>query len=267
MLGLTAKLLSGDCAQIMKQIPDVSVDLTVTSPPYDGLRIYNGYSFDFEETAKELYRVTKIGGVVVWVVGDQTKDGSESGTSFRQALFFKEVGFKLHDTMIYQSEKPPLTHNRYEQKFEYMFVMCKGKLRCFNPLTEPCKYAGQSPWGKQSHRHTGTELSEAHSKGAPTKDVKYRGNIWKYATGFSKSTKDKSAFKHPAIFPEKLAEDHIISWSNPGDTILDPFLGSGTTGKMAVLNKRNFIGIEISPEYLKLARERIKAAVVELQAQ
>lgn len=253
---LDVRLLLGDCVTLMKTLPALSIDLTVTSPPYDNLRKYNGYSFDFESVALELFRLTKPGGVVVWVVADATKDGSESGTSFMQALFFKQLGFNLHDTMIYASEKPPLTHNRYEQKFEYMFVLSKGRPKTFNPIKEPCIHAGKSG-AKRTFRHTGEELGILHKADSVVKDEKIKGNIWWYATGAA--TADKSTFKHPATFPEKLAEDHILSWSSERDTVFDPFLGSGTTGKMAVLNNRNFIGCEISEEYLRIAEERIDA--------
>ena len=245
-----------DCLEGLKLLNDNSIDLTVTSPPYDDLRKYNGYSFDFENIAKELYRVTKDGGVVVWVVGDKTKNGSESGTSFKQALYFKEIGFNLHDTMIYSSDKPPLSHNRYEQKFEYMFIFSKGKPKTWNPIMEECKYAGSSKKAR-TFRHTGEELEETHNKGE-VKSHKIKGNIWFYPTGYQKSSKDKIAFKHPAIFPEQLANDHIISWSNEGDIVMDIFSGSGTTHKMALLNNRNFIGFEISQEYIDIENERIK---------
>ena len=245
-----------DCLEGLKLLNDNSIDLTVTSPPYDDLRKYNGYSFDFENIAKELYRVTKDGGVVVWVVGDKTKNGSESGTSFKQALYFKEIGFNLHDTMIYSSDKPPLSHNRYEQKFEYMFIFSKGKPKTWNPIMEECKYAGSSKKAR-TFRHTGEELEETHNKGE-VKSHKIKGNIWFYPTGYQKSSKDKIAFKHPAIFPEQLANDHIISWSNEGDIVMDIFSGSGTTHKMALLNNRNFIGFEMSQEYIDIENERIK---------
>jgi site-specific DNA-methyltransferase (adenine-specific) len=238
-------------------MPDNCIDLTVTSPPYDNLRTYNGFYFNFEEVAKELYRITKDGGVVVWVVNDATINGSETGTSFRQALYFKEIGFNLHDTMIYKSEKPPLTHNRYEQKFEYMFVFSKGKPKTFNPIMIDCKYAGSNPMG--TFRHTGKETQKAH-KQSKVNEFKIKGNVWEYATGFQKTTKDKIAYQHPAIFPEQLANDHIISWSNPGDLVFDPFVGSGTTAKMALLNGRNFIGIDISDEYCEIARQRLEQA-------
>ena len=245
-----------DCLEGLKLLNDNSIDLTVTSPPYDDLRKYNGYSFDFENIAKELYRVTKDGGVVVWVVGDKTKNGSETGTSFKQALYFKEIGFNLHDTMIYASDKPPLSHNRYEQKFEYMFIFSKGKPKTWNPIMEECKYAGSSKKAR-TFRHTGEELEETHNKGE-VKSHKIKGNIWFYSTGYQKSTKDKIAFKHPAIFPEQLVNDHIISWSNENDIVMDIFSGSGTTHKMALLNNRNFIGFEISQEYIDIEEERIK---------
>lgn len=249
-------LILGDSLLALQQLPDDCVNLTVTSPPYDNLRAYNGYRFEFEKIAEELYRVTKPGGVVVWVVADATKNGSETGTSFRQALYFKDVcGFNLHDTMIYASDKPPLTHNRYEQKFEYMFVLSKGRPNTFNPILEDCKYAGDNKHAR-TFRHTGAELDKTHQTGG-VKDQKIKGNIWTYSTGYNKSTKDKMAFKHPAIFPESLAEDHILTWSNPGDWILDPFVGSGTTGKMARIQGRRFLGIDVSSEYVNIATERL----------
>jgi site-specific DNA-methyltransferase (adenine-specific) len=249
------KIICGDSIELCKQLGNECVDLTITSPPYDDLRKYNGFVWDFKGIADELYRITKYGGVVVWVVSDKTKNGSETGTSFRQALYFKEIGFNLHDTMIYASDKPPLSHNRYEQKFEYMFVFSKGKPKTFNPIMEDCKYAGEGK-GARTFRHTGEELQETHTK-KPVQDKKIKGNIWAYSTGFNKSTKDKIAFKHPAIFPEKLVEDHILSWSNEGDLILDCFMGSGTTAKMAILNNRNYIGFELSQEYVDIAEDRL----------
>lgn len=251
------RVIHGDCSEIMQYIPSASVDLTVTSPPYDNLRDYNGYSFPFEKIAKELYRVTKQGGVVVWVVGDKTNKGTESGTSFKQALFFKEIGFNLHDTMIYAKKNyVPLTHNRYEQQFEYMFVFSKGKPKTFNPIKEPTKEAGRA--SRLRHRLDGNEVKDGNGKGKPIKAEKIKPNIWFYGVGKGVSTTDKIAFKHPAIFPEKLAEDHILSWSNVGDTVLDCFCGSGTTLKMAYANNRNFIGIDYSAEYVALSQERLK---------
>ena len=254
------KVIQGDCLEIMKLMPDKCVDLVVTSPPYDNLRNYEGYSFDFESVVRDLFRIIKDGGVVVWVVGDATLDGSETGTSFKQALYFKEVGFNLHDTMIYYKEGMTLNHNRYEQEFEYMFVLSKDKPKTFNPIRIPCKW-----FGKDSDR-TGQKLGphkEVMKKARSGKDRtnikedKIRGNIWKYNTGYGHSSRDRIAFEHPAIFPEKLASDHITSWSNEGDVVLDPMAGSGTTLKMAKKNNRNYIGIEISEEYCKIAEERI----------
>lgn len=245
-----------ECAEGMRQhIPDESIDLVVTSPPYDGLRKYNGYSFNFEEIAQELWHVIKPGGVVVWVVGDATVKGSETGTSFRQALYFKELGFNLHDTMIYAKENPmPLTHNRYEQQFEYMFVFSKGKPASFNPIMQKNKDAGLNKGG--TFRHEGEETQAKHTK-KKTKKESYRKNIWTYSVGKGGTTKDLIAFQHPAVFPEKLAEDHILSWSNPGDIVLDPFMGSGTTAKMAMLNNRQYIGFEMSEEYCAIIKERL----------
>lgn len=255
----TCDLRLGDCIDVMAGFDTGCIDLTVTSPPYDNLRTYNGSLNDWTEAKwkaiiAELYRVTKDGGVVVWVVGDATVNGSETGTSFRQALWAMECGFRLHDTMIYHREGPPLTHNRYEQHFEYMFVMAKGKLRAFNGRRVPSTYAGRSR-AKNTMRQDGEHLTRRSAKGVVA-DTKLVGNVWKYAVGGPSAT-DKIAHKHPAIFPESLARDHILSWSNPGDTVLDPFLGSGTTGKMAILHGRNFIGIEREPEYFAIAQRRI----------
>lgn len=251
------KIYNMDCLEGLKLLDDNSIDLTVTSPPYDDLRSYNGYGFDFESIAKELYRVTKQGGVVVWVVGDKTKNGSETGTSFKQALFFKEVGFNLHDTMIYAKENwIPLTHNRYEQQFEYMFVFSKEKPKTFNPLTMPTLHNGKTITRSKDNRgETQSVRGRKHSSVTPSE--KRRPNIWTYKIGTGCSTKDRIAFKHPAIFPEQLAHDHIISWSNEGDVVMDIFMGSGTTAKMCKLTNRNYIGFEISEEYCQIAEERL----------
>jgi DNA modification methylase len=252
------KIYNYEASNFMKEnILDEFIDLTITSPPYDNLRSYKGYSFDFENIAKELFRITKPNGVVVWVVGDATIKGSESGTSFRQALHFKEIGFNLHDTMIYKKYPvaPQYQHPRYQPEFEYMFVLCKGyPPKSFNPLTEPTRYAGKvtKPRGQRN-----TDNTYRHPKGKEvvTGEFKRRGNIWTYSNS---RPLDLPPNSHPAIFPEKLVEDHLISWSNEGDIVFDPFLGSGTTAKMAIINNRNFIGCEISLDYYEIASERIK---------
>lgn len=247
-----------DCLATMAKLPAGCVDLTVTSPPYDDLRTYKGYTFDFESVAKGLYRVTKPGGVVVWVVGDATIKGSETGTSFRQALLFKEIGFNIHDTMIYQKKNPlPVkSKHRYLSSFEYMFVFTKGTPSHGEIIQVPTKTPGKSYRVKRDNPTTNG------GGGISTKDKMYvcaetrnKENIWVIATESS-----KNYVGHPAIFPESLANDHIVSWSNEGDLVYDPFLGSGTTGKMALLNKRRFIGSEISAEYCAMARKRIADA-------
>ncbi|NIL33287.1 DNA-methyltransferase [Bacillus thuringiensis] len=239
-----------DCLEGLRLLPDNHIDLTVTSPPYDDLRIYNGYSFDFENIAKELYRVTKQGGIVVWVVGDRTNNGSETGTSFKQALHFKELGFNLHDTMIYMKDSisfPDKT--RYYQIFEYMFIFSKGKPKTINLIKDrENKWHDGKKRIKGHYRNSDGEIKR-HNKENLLQPYGVRFNVWRVSTGCNKSSKDKIAFKHPAIFPEKLAEDHILSWSNPGDIVLDPFMGSGTVAKMALLNDRNYLGYEISEEY------------------
>lgn len=234
-----------NCLDSMARMPDNFIDLTLTSPPYDNLRKYNGYSFDFEPIAKELYRVTKQDGVLVWVVGDATMDGSETGTSFRQALYFKELGFKLHDTMIYEKNSPAYpanrNGNRYTQIFEYMFVFAKGKVVKNLICDKPNKWAG--------HKDFSGKLKN------PVPDFSPRNNIWRYVTSFN-------GVKHPAPFPEQLAYDHIVSWSNQGDLVYDPFMGSGTTAVAAKKLGRNYIGSEISDEYCATIEDRLRSSNV-----
>lgn len=245
-----------DCVEGMKFIPDNSIDLTVTSPPYDNLRTYNGFEWNFEATAKELYRITKQGGVVVWIVADATIKGSETGTSFRQALYFKECGFNLHDTMIWS--KPAFTavgalKTRYAQTFEYMFVFSKGKIKTFNALKDRKTTSRR----KDKHgviRQKDGSMRPMSSRGKQYGQFGIRYNVWNMPPVVSNIERTG----HPAQFTEQLANDHIISWSNEGDIVLDCFMGSGTTAKMALLNKRKYIGFEISKEYCEIANERVK---------
>lgn len=257
-------LRQGDCLELMKDIPVESIDLTITSPPYDNLRTYNGniqqWCFDkFKLIAQQLYRITKNGGVVVWVVGDGTIKGSESGTSFKQALYFMEIGFNLHDTMIYEKNNPvpQADKTRYTQSFEYMFVLSKGKPKTINRIMTECEHVGKVHFGANKINNENCDR-KIDREVQPTKPLK---NIWKYNVGINQSSKDKIASGVPAIFPEQLAQDHILSWSNEGDIILDCFMGSGTTGKMALLNNRNFIGIELNEDYFDIAKERIEMAL------
>ena len=251
------QVLQGDCLELMKQIPDKSIDMILTSPPYDNLRTYNG-SLDWGEhvwkpVIQELYRVTKDGGVIVWVVGDATIKGSETGTSFKQALYFKEIGFNLHDTMIYRKNHfAPYDPkcNRYYQEFEYMFVLSKGKPSVCNYIMIDSIHAGdkttaysRSPDG--SLRLDRKEITKNHR----VNEKKIKANIWNYNNHNKPS--------HPAPFPEKLAEDHILSWSNEGDTVLDPFAGSGTVGKMAKQLNRNYILMEKEQEYVDIINARL----------
>ena len=250
------RIICGDHLKVMKDIPDEVIVLTVTSPPYGDLRDYRGFSFDYKKLIKELFRVTKMGGVLIWVAGDQTINGSESGNSFRQALHAKEVGFKLYDTMIYLKNNLPFPQlKRYNQIFEYMFVLSKGKPNTLNLLERKNIYGAFTR--SMTHRQKDGDMKE-------TKNVRYKnksnfGNVWLYDGGYMKSTKDKIAYKHPAIFPDQLAEDHIYSWSNEGNTILDPMCGSGTTCKMAKKLGRRFIGIDVSPEYCEIAKRRVNS--------
>ena len=245
------KIYNENCLDTMAKMPDNFIDLTVTSPPYDNLRTYNGYSFDFENVAKELFRVTKQGGVVVWIVNDSKVNSSKTLTSFKQALYFKEIGFNMHDVMFWKKStfnapKPNVYHN----VIEYIFVLSKGKLKTFNPIID------------RKNIHSGRDVnptirySDGRTEKRTTKTINEFGkrfNLWEISE--VKNNKEKS---HPAPFPEKLANDHIISWSNEGDLVYDCFAGSGTTAKMSIINKRNWIASEISSEYCEIIKERIK---------
>lgn len=250
-------IIEGNCVEVMKTFEDNFIDLTVTSPPYDGLRNYKGYVFPFEEIAQELYRVTKPGGVVVWVVNDATIDGSETGTSFKQALHFMSVGFNLHDTMIFRKKNPipQIYRKRYNNEFEFMFVFSKGVVKTHNAIMIDCTHAGLELNGTTYKNYSKNEqIREKLAK--PVKDKKIKGNIWEYVVG--KKQEDQEAKGHPAPFPCDLARDHINSWTNKGDIVFDPMCGSGTTCRVAAETLRNYIGIDISHDYVEIARQRIK---------
>ena len=242
----------GDCLDCLKELPSDSIDLTVTSPPYDNLRNYDDFTWNFENIAKELYRVTKIGGVVVWIVSDATIKGSETGTSFRQALYFKEVGFNLHDTMIWQKDTllfPDKT--RYGNCFEYMFVLSKGKPKTINKICDrKNKWFGSKIHGTSRNADGETFRKSNHNKSV-VKEYGARFNVWNIPSEKNNKT------GHPAVFPKQLVKDHIISWSNENDIILDPILGSGTTALACIECNRKYIGFEISPKYYDIAKERI----------
>lgn len=256
------KIYNENCLDTMAKMSDGFVDLVVTSPPYDELRKYNGYSFEFESIAKELFRIVKEGGVVVWIVGDATIEGTETGTSFKQALSFKEIGFNLHDTMIYhrQGSFPMDEHYRYWQDFEYMFILSKGKPKTYNPIKEPSVRKA----GSKIHRRILVENVKGNSLVSRTAHGnKSLSNVWYIAAGNNLSTKDKIAFSHPAIFPEELAEKHIVTWSNESDIVYDCFGGSGTTGKMAHKWKRNWILSEISEKFCDDANKRLDGHIAQ----
>jgi len=264
------KIYLEDNIDTIKKMPNEFIDLVVTSPPYDGLRKYNGFAFDMDTMVTELFRAMKKGGVIVWVVNDQVKNGSETGSSFRQAIKFMDAGFNLHDTMIY--EKNSSTYpasakgNRYTQIFEYMFVFSKGKPKTSNLICDKKnKWAGHTNWGKNTKRLGEGEQLIVIEDIKPVPDFSPRNNIWRYVNGGGFATKDKVAYQHPAIFPEELASDHIKSWSNINDLVYDPFMGSGTAAKMSIVLGRNFIGSEISEEYLKIATERIRITIEKIE--
>jgi len=248
------KLYHGDCIDIIPYLP--KINLVITSPPYDNLRDYKGYNFNFKKIANLVYKKVKYGGVIIWVVGDAVINNSETGTSFKQALYFKRLGLNLHDTMIYaKNSAPQPSVNRYEQVIEYMFVLSKGIPKTVNLIKDkPNKNVGVSKI--TTHRQKDGSMKSRRNK--PIQAFGIRENIWRYSTGMNMTTKDKIAYQHPAIFPEKLVQDHIISWSNEGNLVLDPMCGSGTTLKIAELLNRRWIGIEESKKYCDIIVKRIQ---------
>ena len=252
-----------DCRDTMQRMKEegVKVDLTVTSCPYDNLRSYHNsstWNFDiFKEIAKLLYDITADGGIVVWVVGDATINGSETGTSFKQALYFMECGFKLHDTMLFEKNSSSFpakrTGNRYTQIFEYMFVFSKGKPKTAHLICDKeNKWKNFTNWGKNTNYNKDGELIPTNNI-KPVPEFSPRNNIWKYTVGFN-----INEGKHPAVFPYQLAEDHILTWSNEGDLVFDPFTGSGTTASAALCNNRKFIGCEIDKTYFSFIPNNIQ---------
>lgn len=264
-------LYNADNLKILRNMQKNTVDCVITSPPYDDLRTYENtlqWNFDiFKELAEKLYKVVKEGGVVVWVVADAMVNGSETGNSFKQALFFKDIGFNIHDTMIYAKHNPtPNTGGgiRYQQSFEYMFVFSKGKPKTVNLLleqrhneTNDKRTCRTRPFNRNQNGEFGEDRIYYIKEQVPKR------NIWTYKVGLYNTTSDKIAFEHPAIFPEQLAKDHILSWTNKNDTVLDPFMGSGTVGKMCKLLDRNFIGIEIVKNYFDIAKTRIESTKIQ----
>jgi site-specific DNA-methyltransferase (adenine-specific) len=263
------QIILSNCIDGMKTLENEVIDLCVTSPPYDDLRSYNNSSSwnyeSFKKVAQQLYRVMKVGGVVVWVVGDAVIKSSETGSSFRQALHFMNLGFVLHDTMIYEKNGSPFPArrdgNRYSQVFEYMFVLSKKtKPKTANLLCDKQnRWVGYTHFGKGTIRAKDGSLVERNIK--PIPEFSPRNNIWKYNTGKNYSSKDDAAFEHPAIFPEALAKDHILSWSNEGDLVLDPFMGAGTTAVCCIETNRNYIGFEIDEKYYNICTRRIENRV------
>jgi len=262
------KIICGDCVEVMEGIPDSVIDLTVTSPPYDDLRAYEGYDFRFEHIAAHLYRVTKKGGMVVWVVADQTKNGGKTGTSFKQALRFQELGFKIFDVIIYEKTGTSFPSNkRYTSCFEYMFCFSKGKPKTVNIIKDVPKL-WQGSFGQTTQRQKDGTLKKSTAKNCGAaksgraKGTEYgfkaRSTIWTIANGYGFGHPDPDlAREHPGTFPYALANDHIVSWTDPGDLVLDPLCGAGTTCLAANRLHRDFIGIDVSEEYCELTRKRL----------
>ena len=254
------RIICTDCVAGMKQLPDCCIPFTLTSPPYDNLRDYGGHKFNFEAVAAELWRITMQGGVVVWVVGEQIRKGSESGTAARQKLHFLDLGFSV-STMIMAIKRGQFSHGvRYPACFDYAFVMSKGRPRHVNIIRDkPNRCVGARP-KRRARRADGIMVSKSPPPGWSVGEFGERINVWFYDVGWKKTTKDSFAHDHPAMMPEKMAEDHVLSWSRPGDIVFDPMCGAGTTLKMALLNNRKYLGMEIYQPYVDIAKKRLKLA-------
>jgi len=242
------KIYNEDCLDTMSRMDDCSVDLIVTSPPYEDLRKYNGFSFDFNSVAESMYRVLKDSGVAIWIVNDKRKNGNRTLTHFRQAIKFQDVGFNVLDVMIWKKSNPMpfVQRDQYTPSYEIMLVLVKGKVSVFNPIMEKCKYAGKVI---KTHTSNKESIRKANLT-SKTKDTKIKSNVWETVVAGTNHG-------HPAIFPESLVRDHIFSWSNEGDLVYDPFIGSGTVAKVCLDTNRKYIGSETSSEYCEICRNRI----------
>lgn len=252
-------LYHGDNVSVMREMESESVDLVVTSPPYDNLRVYGGHGWNFADVAQELTRLLKPGGVIVWVVADATIDGSETLTSMRQAIHFKDVcGLNVHDTMIYRKMNGGANGSllSYLACWEYMFVFSKGRPKAISLLRDRKNIV--PPRTKEEaagRRYANGETKERRV--ITREEYGARWNCWEYHVG-------SVASDHPAVFPDSLASDHIQSWSNPGDTVFDPFAGSGTTLRAAKDLGRLAIGAEIEASYVEIIARRMGQEVLAL---
>lgn len=248
----TNKIYYENCLRTMQRMNPRSVQLVVTSPPYDNLRTYNGFDFDFERIAFGLTAVLNPGGVIVWIVGDSTENGSETLTSCKQKFFFVEqCGLQVHDTMIYQ--KRNFSHpekNRYHNVFEYMFVFSKGKPKTFNPIMDRRNLTAGTIGNLGVNTFTERDGSKSVREKKLTKEFGKRHNVW---LGNTRGQEEMCVqLDHPAMMPKWLARDHILSWTNEGDLVYDPMAGSGTVCQEAAKLNRNWIGSEIGKDYAKL---------------
>lgn len=244
----------------LRLLPADCIDLTLTSPPYDWIRDYNGTfdpaKFPFVRIAEELYRITAPGGVVLWITRDQQQDCCESGTSAKQMLYFKNIGFNVQ-TMIVDSISARHRRYCYGMPPQFCFVLSKGRPKAFHPIrdkpnTEPGRIKSWSARNRDGRIR----------KGKPKEIPKYgrRSHIWLYPTGFGLVSDDPLPRNAPAPMVETVAGDLMLSYSNPGDLILDPMAGLGTTGKVAVKLNRQFIGFERVRKYCDVANDRVRQA-------
>jgi DNA modification methylase len=275
---LDSQIICGDNVTVLKTFPDACVDLVVTSPPYDSLRVAAGYQngFDLVDLCNQLLRVIKPGGMVVWVVADQTVNGARTGTSYKQALHFMSHGFQLFDDIVYLKSGTNFpSKSRYTNTWEHMFCFSKGMPSTINLITDsPRKWLGS--WAKTTNRKKDGTLGASTakncgegSKGKASFEGEYgykaRTNVWNITNGKGFAHPDPGgdlAYAHSATYPLQLAHDHIVSWTNPGDVVLDPFNGAGTTCVAAKMTGRTYVGIDSSPEYCALATKRLELADV-----
>ena len=245
---ISCKLYQGDCLEVMKNIPKNSVDCIITSPPYDDLRDYNS-TINYETLIHLFYNALNNGGIVVWNVDDRISTGSKTLSSFKQALLFKEIGFNVNDIIIWKKTNPipQLKRSHYQHSYEFMFVFSKGFPKTFNPILVNCSCAGK----QLSSGKVASKNKKRKSKSITVNEQKIASDIWEFPICHNDTN-------HPAVFPLELPLLHIKSWTNENDTVLDPFMGSGTTGIACKMLNRNFIGIELDENYFKTAKERIE---------
>ena len=256
------KIICEDNITYLKTLPDECIDFVITSPPYDALRDYNGYKLDLHGLGVELLRVLKDGGICVMVIQDSTRDFAKSLTSFRTIVdWCDNIGFRLFECNIYnrQGTEGAWWKKRFRVDHEYMPIFLKGKRPQYfdkENIKIPSKHGGKIMTGANIR----TKNGQTGSRKVKINPTKCPGTVMTFGNTCGGESKLKS--KHPAVFPNMLAYDMIECFCPEDGTVLDPFNGSGTTTLAAKCLGRNYIGIDVSEEYNKIARERLETEII-----